>query len=146
MKNRGFWTAFILIAFFVLLLAPSVWAQKPVGDSPDKAAAPAKYDFATEIKMKGTVDEVRLVPGPNEGTHVMLKSGSQMILVHVAPPEFLKDFEFPLNKGDQIEVVGSKLKIDGADELLAKEITKGENSVTLRDKKGVPVWTAWPKK
>lgn len=146
MKYQGFLKAFILIATFALMLAPFALAQKPA-DQPDAKAAPSpKYDFATEVKLKGTVEEVKLVPGANEGVHVMLKTGTESILVHIAPPEFLKEFEFPVNKGDQFQVVGSKLLIDGQNEVLAKEITKGENSVTLRDNKGVPVWTAWPKK
>lgn len=146
MKHRVFLTAIILVALFVLLFAPSVLAQKPSGESGGTQASSPKYDFATETKVKGTVEEVRLVPGPNEGTHVILKSGSDTILVHIAPPEFLKDFEFPVSKGDQLQVVGSKLMIDGQPEILAKEITKENNSFTLRDKKGVPVWNTWPKK
>lgn len=144
MKNRVFLVSLTLVAIFVLLFVPSVLAQKPA-ESAGNNSSP-KYDFATETKLKGTVEEVKLVPGPNEGTHVMLKTGSDTILVHIAPPEFLKDFEFPVNKGDQLQVTGSKLTIDGQEEVLAREITKGDNSFTLRDKKGVPVWTAWPKK
>jgi len=145
MKHPGFWTTFILVLIFVLLFAPSVLAQRPA-EPGAKQSAPAKYDFATETTLKGTVEEVRLVPGPNEGTHVMLKTGSETVLVHIAPPEFLKEFEFPVNKGDQLQVTGSKLMIDGQEEVLAKEITKDNNSFTLRDKKGIPAWTAWPKK
>jgi hypothetical protein len=63
--------------------------------------------------------------------------------VHVAPELFLKELDMGFNKGDQLEIVGSKLKIDGVDEVLAKEITRGDNTLTLRDKKGVPVWDGW---
>lgn len=146
MKHPGFLTVFILIVIFILLFVPSVLAQKPAGEPGANKVSSPKYDFATETTLKGTVEEVRLIPGPNEGTHVMLKTASETVLVHIAPPEFLKEFEFPVNKGDQLQVTGSKLMIDGQEEVLAKEITKENNSFTLRDKKGVPVWTAWPKK
>lgn len=145
MKYQVFLRGFILTAIFLCLITPSVLAQKTAGEAGGKSTSP-KYDFATEVKLKGTVDEVRLVPGPDEGTHVLLRTGADTILIHVAPPEFLKEFEFPVNKGDQIQVIGSKLKIDNQDEVLAKEITRGDSSVTLRDKKGVPVWALWPKK
>ena len=146
MKRSTFWKSAVLIAALVLLCVPSVMAQKSDGDTPAKPVSKAVYDLATEVKLKGTVEEVKLVPGANEGVHVMLKTSGETVLVHIAPPEFLKEFEFPVNKGDQYQLVGSKLKIDGQDEVLAREITKGENSVILRDSKGAPIWTLWPKK
>ena len=99
------------------------------------------------MKLKGTIEEVKLVPAANEGTHVMLKTGTETILVHVAPPGILEGVRSaPWRKGIRCQVIGSKLTIDGQDEVLAKEITKGDNSVTLRDHKGVPVWQSSPAK
>lgn len=146
MKYQGLLKGLILTAIFACLLVPSVLAQKTASEGGAKSVSSPKYDFATETKLKGTVEEVRMVPGHDEGTHVLLRTGGDVVLVHIAPPEFLKEFEFPVNKGDQLQVVGSKLTIDNQVEVLAKEITKGDNSCTLRDKKGVPVWSLWPKK
>lgn len=142
MKSPAFLKLLSLIAIAVLSIAPLALAQK---DSGTKKPAD-KYDFATEVKLKGTVEDVKLDPAENEGTHLLLKTGGETILVHVAPPEFLKEYDVSLAKGDQLTVIGSKLKIDGADEVLAREITKGDNTATLRDNKGVPVWKLWPTK
>jgi hypothetical protein len=51
------------------------------------------------------------------------------------------DTEF--KKGDQIEVVGAKNTAAAGEEILAKEITVGNNTTTLRDDKGIPVWSGW---
>ncbi len=142
MKSPAYLKLLSLIAIVVLSIAPLVLAQK----ASDTKRPATKYDATSEVKLNGTIEEVKLDPAENEGTHVLLKSGGETILVHVGPPEFLKEYDVNLAKGDQITVVGSKLKIDGADELLAKEITKGDNTATLRDKKGVPVWQLFPKK
>jgi hypothetical protein len=125
----------LVIALCVLSIGS--WAQKPASNTGPK------YDLTTETKLKGTIEEEKQDTRPGEGEHLMVKTSSDTILVHVAPELFLTDIEVAFAKGEQVEVTGCKLKIDGVDEILAKEITKGENTVTLRDKKGVPVWDGW---
>jgi hypothetical protein len=41
---------------------------------------------------------------------------------------------------DKIEVTGSKVKQDGADLILAREVVKGDDTLTLRFKDGKPAW------
>jgi hypothetical protein len=112
-----------------------------------QTAAPKtpKYDKATETKVKGVVDELKTVEGKDEGTHFILKmEGDKSILIHVGPEKFLKEIEASYEKGDKVEVIGSKVKsAEGEDEILAKEITKDNNTVTLRDGKGEPAWHGW---
>lgn len=136
MSRPAFWKSVFAIALFALL-ANLALAQ-------ETKTAP-KYDLKTEVKLKGTIDEIKEVPGADEGMHVMLKASSgSPILVHVAPDAFLKEMEAGYAKGDAVEVVGSKVvNREGADEVLAREITKDNNSVTLRDPKGTPVWKGW---
>jgi hypothetical protein len=38
-------------------------------------------------------------------------------------------------------VTGSKVKYDGGDALVAREIKKGDKVLTLRDEKGNPAWS-----
>lgn len=99
-----------------------------------------KYDFTNEVKLKGTVDEVKMVPGDYEGVHVVLKTGTDTILVHLAPSGFLKMLEFNVAKGDTLEVTGCKITGEFGPEILAKEVVSGNNALTLRDKKGTPAW------
>jgi hypothetical protein len=54
-------------------------------------------------------------------------------------------FYSPFSKGDQIVVTGSKVKQDGADLVLAREVVKGNDTLVLRDDKGNPVWN-WQRK
>ena len=43
--------------------------------------------------------------------------------------------------GDEIEVTGSKVKQDtGTDLILAREVVKGDDILTLRFKDGKPAW------
>jgi hypothetical protein len=118
------------------LLLSAAWAQSASKTGP-------KYDFKNEVKIKGVIEEVKEVPGAFEGTRLVVKTDSKTVLVHVAPASFLKEIDTTFNKGEQIEVVGCKAPDAPEEEILAREITVGQNTTTLRDDKGVPVWAGW---
>lgn len=123
---------------FLLATATMLWAQSSSGTTG------SKYDVKNEIKVSGTVEEVKLVPGAKEGVHLILKSGTDAYLVHVAPEKFLKEMETDFAKGDELNILGCKVKDDdGSDEVLARAITKNGNELMLRDKKGTPIWALW---
>jgi len=126
----------LFIAAVVGLLMPAAWAQTTSKTGP-------KYDVKNEVKVKGVVEEIRQVPGQFEGTHLVVKTDNKTVLVHVAPADFLKEIDTSFNKGDQVEVVGCKAPDGTEEEILAREITVGQNTTTLRDDKGIPVWAGW---
>ena len=102
-----------------------------------------KYDATKEVKIKGVVEDIREVPGEFEGTHLVVKTDNGEVLVHIAPANFLKEIDTEFKKGDTVEVVGCKAPDTTENEILAREITVGTNTTTLRDDKGVPVWAGW---
>ncbi len=121
----------------LLVTATALWGQKSASLGP-------KYNLANETTIKGTVEDLKVVPGAMEGIHLVVKTDTETLLVHVAPEKFLKEMDSQFAKGDQVEVVGSKIKAeDGTDELLARQIVKSGNQLLLRDKKGTPIWALW---
>jgi hypothetical protein len=126
----------VFVSAVVGLLLSAAWAQNASKTGP-------KYDTKNEVKIKGVVTEVREVPGPFEGTHLVVKTEAKTVLVHVAPSAFLKELDTSFKAGDQVEVVGCKAPDAPEEEILAREITVGQNTTTLRDDKGVPVWAGW---
>ncbi len=103
-----------------------------------------KYDKSTEIKLKGTVVDVRDYSCPISGTmgaHLTLKvQDGSTIELHLAATKYVKSYEMVFNKGDEIEVIGSKVKLNDADTIMAREITRGQDSFVFRDENGKPVW------
>lgn len=120
----------------MMVLAPPVVAQKAAEEGP-------KYDVATEVTIKGTVEEIKEVPNPKGqiGTYLMVKNGAEVTEVRLCPNSFLKEFEFVFHKGDQVTITGSKVRVNDKDAILAREIELGNSKIVLRDKQGVPVWT-----
>jgi mono/diheme cytochrome c family protein len=101
------------------------------------------YNPATETTLKGTVEEVkRFTPGGGwTGTHVVLKTDKGPVDVHMGPSSFLAEKQFTLAKGDQIEVTGSETKYNGTEVLIARQVKKGNQVLTLRNANGVPLWS-----
>jgi len=136
MKSSRISKALLVIASCMLWMAGNVLAQS--------GAAGPKYDATKEVKIKGVIEDMKDVPGSGEGTHLMVRTkDQQLVTIHVAPPDVMKDFELVYNKGDEIEVLGCKLEGGTPNEILAKEIVKGRDTITLRDKKGKAVWAGW---
>jgi hypothetical protein len=125
-------------AWLLLLCATFVPAQKA---TPGESGFP-KYDLHSEIKSKGVVDEVKLLPwgARKDITQLILKSGEDKVFVYVCPKPFQEEMGIIFTKGDEISFTGSKVKLEGSDVILARELVKGTDTLMFRDDKGNPVW------
>ena len=135
MKFRILTLSLITVA---VLCTPLVFAQRGGGY---RNHAPI-YDPKTETTVKGTVDEVKQYPGNgnSSGIDLMLKTSEKTIDVRVGPTWFLSQQQIEFTKGNEIEVTGSKTKVNAKDALIAREIKKDGKVVTLRNAQGVPQW------
>jgi hypothetical protein len=106
------------------------------------AQAPLKYDKATETKVKGVVEELKFVPpsGGKPVAYLVVKSGEGTVDVFLCPKSFLEEMGVAFKPADQIQVTGSKVKQDSTDVILAREVVKGDDTLTLRFGDGKPVW------
>lgn len=126
-----------------LATSPAV-AQAPPAPAPP-ANAPAEkapeYDPKAEVTMKGVVEDFHesKVKGDHPGLHLIVKTETESVEVHTCPVSFMSELEFAIEKADEVTVVGSRPEAGGI--LVAREITKGQTSLIVRDKTGAPVWT-----
>jgi len=108
-----------------------------------------KYDPKTEVELKKVVvqdvKEITLPNGQNR-FRLIVKVGDQLQEVCLCPKAFLETMDTAFAKGDEVDVVGSKVDDAGKPLILAREVVKGNNTLVLRDKKGEPVWTWMEKK
>jgi DNA/RNA endonuclease YhcR with UshA esterase domain len=127
----------------VLLFAMAIAAARPLMAQKPSDAVP-KYDVSSEAKFKGVIDEVKDRQCPisgGMGSHFMLKlPDGKIIEVHLATTKFVKNYELVFNKGDEVEVTGTKVEFEGADAILAREVKRGNDDFVFRDPHGKPVW------
>ena len=128
------------LALLALPVLPFAYGQ----GGPGYGQRARMYNPANETTVKGTVEEVKTITGRRawNGTHLTLKTGDKSIDVHLGPAAFLKEKRFSFAKGDQIEVTGAKTEFGGSEAIIAREVKKGEKTLVLRNKQGIPEWAA----
>lgn len=133
-------TGILKIAFLATAVCALAFAQPPAGGMKKGMRMP-RYDASTEITVTGTVQDV-LHPqmGRMEGTHLLLKTETETLEVHLGPSSFVSGKGFSFAKGDSVQVLGSKVTVGGNPAVLAREVTKDGKTLTLRDKTGRPLW------
>ena len=105
-----------------------------------------RYDKATETTIHGTVSKMeeavpRNCPNCATGVHLWLDSEGKSYEVHVGPSAFVKAQEWTFEKGDVLDVTGSKVTVDDQSFFLAREVKKGDKTLVLRDENGIPAWS-----
>jgi len=129
---------FSRVAWLLLWCATTGLSQKV----PPADTSLPKYDMQTEGKTKGVVDEVRLVPwgAKKEVTELILKIGDDKVRISVCPKPFQEEMGISFSKGDEVAITGSKVKQEGSEVILAREMVRGTDTLMFRDNKGNPVW------
>jgi DNA/RNA endonuclease YhcR with UshA esterase domain len=136
---RAIWFAAAAAVLISWGSAPSVAQMQRKGPN----AAGPMYNVATEVTLKGSVESVQQMAGPQGwgGTHLSIKTDNETADVHLGPSWFLAQKKVSFAKGDQIEVTGSRVKFQGQDAIIAREIKKGNETITLRNARGIPMWS-----
>jgi len=129
---------------FLLQVALSLLCSTPGfgQETPSKPSTPPKYDPHTETKATGVVDEVKVFDfGPRKDfIQLIVKDGSEKVLLYLCPKPFEEEIGINFAKGDQISFTGSKVKQEESEVILAREVVKGTETLVFRDAKGGPVW------
>jgi hypothetical protein len=86
------------------------------------------------------------MPGMSPGTIMVVKTGTQLIDVHICPAWFAKPGDIGVKKGDRVKIKGCRAEIDQKEVFMAAKVKKGdyfEFKVRLT-KSGKPFWTMSP--
>jgi hypothetical protein len=102
------------------------------------------YDPKTVETFSGEVvgiDRVAPMKGMSYGVHLTLKTDKETVSVHLGPAWFVENQDIKIEPKDKIEVKGSKITFNGKPAVIAEEVKKGDETLTLRDENGYPVWS-----
>jgi DNA/RNA endonuclease YhcR with UshA esterase domain len=128
---------------FLLVVMVAVATTVASQNAPPSSRVIPKYDLTTEVRVRGIVvdtnDHLCPISG-GLGSHLVLKTADGTLEVHLAPTKFVNEYQLILARGDNIEVLGSRVMIEGKEALMARQITRGEETFVFRDANGKPVW------
>ena len=123
----------LLLAISVVPAAAQITAESHLG----RGFGPV-YDRAHEITLSGTIQEVvtTRVAGSPAGIHLLVAGLQGVVDAHVGP--FLsKDTKESLQAGMPVRIVGAMSSVEGKSYLLARELTVGGSTVTVRTERGI---------
>ena len=123
-----------------LLLLIALAASVALAQNRGKGQGPM-YDPSTEATITGTIEQIQTLDMMcQSGTHLTVKTDKGNTEVALGPTKFLADQKLELKKGDQVQIVGAKANTKRGEMFVARQVTNGGKTVTLRDDKGVPNW------
>jgi hypothetical protein len=118
-----------------LLLVLGVNFHRPV-----TAHGASLYNPATEVTLKGSVEKVDDFTCPvsegEMGSHLMLKTADGSFQVHLAPGRIMRSQQISFAPGDKLIVIGSKVHSLGPNNMIAREIIRGQEDYIFRDQAG----------
>ncbi|RJP75654.1 MAG: DNA-binding protein [Candidatus Abyssobacteria bacterium SURF_17] len=140
----------VLLCVAVILITATfftnAFAQGMGGGWGRNAEYQRMYDPDTVETLSGVVVKVAYITpmrGMGQGVHLQLKTDDDTISVHLGPKWYLENQDVQIRKGDQITVKGSRITFNEKPALIAAEIEKGDEILTLRDENGFPMWAGW---
>jgi hypothetical protein len=142
---------FVVVLTQSLVLASESFAQRGImwkgggGWGPGTSYA-RLYNPQTVETIRGEVVSIeKLTPlkGMYYGVHAVVKTDKETLSVHLGPGWYIENQEVKLKLKDTVEVKGSRITFEGKPAIIAAEVTKGGESLTLRDASGFPIWSGW---
>ncbi len=125
-------------AFAVALLSASFTGAQQ--NQAVVSQASFSYDSSRETQIQGTV--VSFTRGSEVapiGPHATIKTSSGMVDVQLGNADRLKINNVSLAAGDSVKIVGANHNYGNGNVFLARILQKGNQTVTLRNAKGLPL-------
>lgn len=111
------------------------------GCGPMRGRGAQLFDASKVTTIQGQILEIRRVErGRHAGIHLTVASGSETLTVRLGPDFYVDRQDVKLQKGDTVEVKGSRITLDGGAALIAQEVRRGGEVLALRDENGIPLW------
>jgi hypothetical protein len=104
------------------------------------------YDAKSVETITGEVEKVDIITpgkGMSYGVHMIVKTDKETIPVHLGPGWYIENQDVKILPKDKVEVKGSRVTFGGKPAIIAAEVKKGDELLTLRDNNGFPAWMAW---
>lgn len=104
------------------------------------------YNLATVESVAGevlSVEKITPVKGMYYAIQVVIKADKETIPIHLGPGWYIERLDTKIDKGDKVEVKGSRVTIAGKSAVIAAEVKRGEETLKLREDNGIPAWAGW---
>lgn len=130
-----------------ILLVAAMLAAPPLLARADPATGGkpplVKFDPANVVTFTGTVLGVRRADHGKgvKSVHLIVKVGDEQLSVHIGPDAWVDRQKIQFATGDEVEVKGSRFTYPGGVGVIAQSVTRGPDTLVVRDASGRPSWS-----
>ncbi len=143
MQTRGIRALSLVLLSLSFFGGGVVLAQEPA-TVPTRPAA--GYDLQREGTVVGTVvSYTQASTTPPLGAHVILKTSSGSLDVHLGDPRLLQANHFNIQVGDTLRIVGEAVNFGKGTQFVARVVQNGTQALQVRSIRGVPLSYAAPR-
>jgi len=94
-----------------------------------------------EVMTKDTITPSKGRSGMPAVGMTLKKEDDYAAYVHLGPQWYFDKQDLGINVGDKIEVIGSKITVEGNSVILVSSLKKGDRTWQFRDQQGFPFWS-----
>jgi len=111
----------------------------------EKSSAPASpnlaaYDLSREVTLVGVVQAYSSSGQlPPHGPHVILRTASGLVDVHLGNASLLAANHFTIQSGDTLRIIGENLASGSGTQFVARVVQKGTQALIVRTSRGIPL-------
>ena len=80
--------------------------------------------------------------GYRAGLHLLVKTNEETLDVHLGPISYIEGQNFNFEPGDVLKIKGDRFTESQIPTMIATEVKKDNETLTLRDDDGFPMWRA----
>ncbi len=161
MNTKLVWKIFattITSVILVAITASPLAAEKPIDNSEyiycchgnqsgwGRRQYSRRYNLNNVETLKAKVISVDTFTSRREtsqGIHLLVNTGKETLEVHLGPSWYLENQDFDIIAEDEITIIGSRINLNGEEEIVASQLEKGNKTFILRDENGFPMWRGW---
>jgi len=99
------------------------------------------------VTIEGTVEAIEHatpvwgpVKGPSYGLHIVVKTDDGLRTVHIGPGWYMDRYKISFHVKEKVKITGSQIVFEGKDLIIAQEVVRDGNVLTIRDETGCPMW------
>lgn len=130
----------LIASLLIIFTVPANAQRNSMGQSPFGRPV---YNTATVTTINGTIQGIEKVSNgtKNNGIHLLVKTKSGTIPVHLGPQWYMEDKMDNIKEGTHVEVEGSKVTVNAKPAIIARSVKSGDHTIQLRDADGRPLWS-----
>jgi hypothetical protein len=137
----------IIILAITVSFADTAWLGWQGNPESYKVPCQRLFNVNEIVTIEGNVEAIEHATpvwgpmrGPSYGLHLRIRTDENVRAVHIGPGWYMDKHKIAFHTKEKVKVTGSQVVFEGEDLIIAQEVVRDGNVLTIRDETGCPMW------